>query len=514
MDAVLSGLHSAKATIRLEQIAALRARRIGDHVNLPQLAVCGDQSAGKSSVLEGLTGLPFPRQDDVCTKLATEIILQYSDGEQRITATVLPAPSRSDSSKASLRAYMRQLADFEELPTAIAETGLLMGIRGFGDIAQGPAFAEDIFRIEVSGPTGLHLTVVDLPGLISVANEEQTEDDVGMVQKLVDTYITNPRTIILAVVPAKNDIANQGIIQKSRRVDKAGQRTVGIITKPDLMNAGTEKRIALLAKNQDTTKLKLGYFLVKTPTPTEIAAGVTEVQRQRNEKRYFESCPWKEPALDGDRVGIIALRSYLQNLLDQHKECELPKVREEIRSLLASTELEIAALGEGRPTVGYIRLFLSQLAVRFHSLTTSALDGTYHEADPVFFDESDVDNHPARLPAHLHRLNTAFSVYMRESGEKRKIVSHRSIDGFVAEDGPEAASENSLDGVPEEGQLLVTAAGMEEWVMDIYVTNRGKEHLGDYNHGLLSEMFHIQSSRWYDIARRRGDDTKAMGEHG
>ncbi|KAK5009806.1 hypothetical protein LTR28_013313 [Elasticomyces elasticus] len=168
---------------------------------------------------------------------------------------------------------MRQLAGFKELPTAIAEAGLLMGIRGFGDIAQGPAFAEDVFRIEVSGPTGLHLTVVDLPGLISAANEEQTEDDVRMVQKLVDTYITNPRTIILAVVQANNNIANQGIIQKSRRVYKA------------------EKRIAVLAKNQDTTKLKLGYFLVKNPTPTEIAAGVTEVQRQKNEMRYFESSP-------------------------------------------------------------------------------------------------------------------------------------------------------------------------------------------------------------------------------
>ncbi|KAK5017525.1 hypothetical protein LTR16_000588 [Cryomyces antarcticus] len=128
---------------------------------------------------------------------------------------------------------------------------------------------------------GLHLTVVDLPGLISVANEEQTENDVETVQNLVDTYITNPRTIILAVVQASNDIANQGIIQKSRRVDKAGQRTVGIITKPDLINAGTEKRIALLAKNQDTTKLKLGYFLLRNPTPTEIAAGVTAEQRQK-----------------------------------------------------------------------------------------------------------------------------------------------------------------------------------------------------------------------------------------
>ena len=104
------------------------------------------------------------------------------------------------------------------------------------------------------------MTVVDLPGLISVANDELTEDDVRTVQDLVDSYVANPRTIILAVVQANNDIANQGIIQKTRRFDQAGERTVGIITKPDLINEGTQKRISLLAKNEDTTELKLGFF--------------------------------------------------------------------------------------------------------------------------------------------------------------------------------------------------------------------------------------------------------------
>ena len=300
MDGGLSRLHSSKSTLRLKQVAGLRACGIGDHVNLPQLVVCGDQSVGKNSVLEGLTGLPFPHQDGVCTKFATEIILQHSAGERTIVATILPLLSHSGFSKASLQAYRRQLTGFKELPIAIAEAGSLMGVRGFGDVVEGPAFAEDVLQIEVSGPVSLHLTVVDLPGLISVANEEQTENDVQTVQSLVDSYVANPRTIILAVVQANNDIANQGIIQKSRRVDKAGQRTVGIITKPDLINAGTEKRIALLARNQDTTKLKLGYFLVKNPTPTELANGIPPEQRQKSEIQYFQSSPWKEQALSMD----------------------------------------------------------------------------------------------------------------------------------------------------------------------------------------------------------------------
>ncbi len=63
----LSGLQSVRSTLRLEQIAGLRVRGIGDHVDLPQLVVCGDQSTGKGSILESITSLPFPRQDGVCT---------------------------------------------------------------------------------------------------------------------------------------------------------------------------------------------------------------------------------------------------------------------------------------------------------------------------------------------------------------------------------------------------------------------------------------------------------------
>ncbi len=87
-------------------------------------SVCG-QELGP----EGLTGLPFPRQDGVCTEFATKIILQHSIGEQGITTTILPSSSRPESFKVMLRSYRQQLQDFDELPVAIAEAGSLMGIR-------------------------------------------------------------------------------------------------------------------------------------------------------------------------------------------------------------------------------------------------------------------------------------------------------------------------------------------------------------------------------------------------
>jgi hypothetical protein len=108
---------------------------------------------------------------------------------------------------------------------------------------------------------------------------------------MVTAYIEKPRTIILAVVQAGNDIANQSIIRKSKAFDKDGRRTVGVITKPDLINWGAEARIALLSKGLDTTKLKLGFYLLKNPTPNELKDGITAGQRETNEMRFFTSSP-------------------------------------------------------------------------------------------------------------------------------------------------------------------------------------------------------------------------------
>ena len=467
----LSVLRSDRSTKRLEQIASLRARGIGEHVNLPQLVVCGDQSAGKSSVLEGVTGLPFPRQDGLCTKFATEIILTHDEGEMTTNAEIIPGASRSEVSKHELANYKRTLHDFSELPDVIAETGSLMGIRGFGN-ADGPAFGQDVLRIKVSGLIGLHLTIVDLPGLISVPNEEQNDDDVQTVHSLVDSYLSNPRTIILAVVQAGNDIANQPIIQKSKKFDRSGQRTIGIITKPDLINVGSEGRIAMLAKNQDTTKLKLGFFLVKNPTPSELDAGVTQTEREQKENRYFSESPWREQHLDMDRVGIVKLRGYLQRLLDHHMERELPKVRDEIVGLMTKTETEIASLGEERPTPSHRRMFLSRLAMRFHTLTSAALHGDYHTSDASFFAQGDEDTIFLRLRAFVHNVNAEFAQDMLMYGATLKVVS-----GW---DTPPPPFESSSDSEPQKAvkeeppqdilktsQTRVTENEMKAFVMKV-----------------------------------------------
>ncbi|KAL3466423.1 P-loop containing nucleoside triphosphate hydrolase protein [Aspergillus heterothallicus] len=443
------GLQTSRTSARLNQIDRIRANGL----------VCGDQSAGKSSVLEGITGIPFPRQDGLCTRFATEISLRHQPGEQRATAMIIPHVSRSEEERERLGAFRRQIHDFTEIPNIIEEASALMGLRGHTADLDAPAFSADILRLELIGNTGLHLTIVDLPGLISVS---ENEEDVKLVRDLVDSYLENSRTIILAVVPASSDVDTQGILQRARHFDQAGCRTVGIFTKPDLINAGTESRVARLAKNMDNTKLNMGFFLLKNPTPAQLEKGITLVERRKAELDFFSTGLWKNQGIESSRVGIDNLRVFLQELLDSHIEKELPEVRED----------ELGDLGEERSSPSQIRVYLTKISSDFQNLIKAGLEGAYNGCDASFF-VVDGKDMIVRLRAAVHKENESFASYMRQHSEKRKVVAEMKI-------------KNTAEA--EEDQILLTNKQMMSWI-----------------ERTRAELYHAQSERWGSICRRHVD---------
>lgn len=339
-----------------------------------------------------------------------------------------------------------------------------MGLRGYGSNDEGPAFVEDVLRIKVVGRTGLHLSIVDLPGLISTASEEQTQADVDTVHRMVDSYIEKPRTIILAIVQASNDIANQSIIRKSKQYDTQGIRTVGIITKPDLISKGTEGRIALLAKNLDTTKLELGFYILKNPTPAEMEQSITAKQRSANELHFFQSSPWKEHHLDANRVGIDKLRDSLQVLLDEHVENELPKVREEIRAMVKRTEHDMLSLPKERPTVAHLRMYLCQIAMEYHKVSVAASHGDYENEFQTFFSAQGDPIGKTRLRALVHKANTDFATRLREQGRMLILTNDSSKISVATQPAGVPLDFESEDGV---SPVFVDEGLMKTWVKQV-----------------------------------------------
>lgn len=141
----------------------------------------------------------------------------------------------------------------------IDEAASAMGIDGSSH-----NFSSHVLQVELIGPTQPHLTLVDLPGLFHAGSKSQSDGDAKAVTELVTNYMEKTRSIILAVVSAKNDYNNQIVTKYARKFDQSGSRTLGIITKPDTLDAGSEAEAQFveLAENENVY-FRLGWHVLK-----------------------------------------------------------------------------------------------------------------------------------------------------------------------------------------------------------------------------------------------------------
>lgn len=127
-----------------------------------------------------------------------------------------------------------------------------MGLKGSGAPGGGnDTFSDDVLKVEICGPNQQHLSVIDVPGIFRNTTEGVTTDsDIEIVRNMVTRYMKNPRSVILAVIPANVDIATQEILKMAENCDTKGQRTLGVLTKPDLVDRGAEHRIVDLVQGK------------------------------------------------------------------------------------------------------------------------------------------------------------------------------------------------------------------------------------------------------------------------
>ena len=170
-------------------------------------------------------------------RLARARFSKRSRGFSVATATVaiIPSTQRPDQEKEKLLAFKAPSVRIDTIPSVIDAAKEAMGL-GSGT----KAFSDDVLMVEILGPEQSHLTLVDLPGLIHAEGKQQSVEDVQLVSSLVRSYMANTWSIILAVVSAKNDRANQIVTKLARDVDPTGVRTLGIITKPDTLRVGSD----------------------------------------------------------------------------------------------------------------------------------------------------------------------------------------------------------------------------------------------------------------------------------
>jgi GTPase SAR1 family protein len=479
-DFPLHVLQSADQVQLLNDIDKLRSDGVQYHdISLPQLVVCGDQSSGKSSVLEALSNVKFPIDKGTCTRFAMELALRRSP-DKKTTAKITPGRNASADRQRRLADFKTSDVGLAGVPELIEKARAAMGLSG------DHAICDDVLRLEITGPDLPHLTLVDLPGLIADAKDTK---DIELVETMVKTYMKNPRSIILAIVSAQNDKQNQKVLRLAREFDPSGDRTVGIITKPDTLKnyrgSVAERTYLDMAKNQDpVSKLRLGWHVVRNPDYHEKQKDST-YNRDEKETEIFSQEPWNE--LSKWQLGIGSLRDELTKHLFNQICSELPRVVKDIEREEAKCEQELKDLGEVRATSKDQRKYLIGVSRRFEQLIGTGLEGHW-TSDPIFNTES------MRLRAQIRNLNDAFERMMKVQGhtfEYTPSSHHRSRE--------------SLSLYLNTDPVVKNRAHLLRKVDKILKSGRGQELPGMFDPILVSDIFREQSQNWQILARQHAE---------
>ncbi|KAH6608508.1 interferon-induced gtp-binding mx [Trichoderma cornu-damae] len=385
-----------------------------DNVKLPQIVVVGDQSAGKSSVLEALSGTPFPRDAGACTRFATEIRLRRAR-ETNLKVSIIPDRDRPYNEQARLLQFGGDVGIDTPFDAMMREATELIAPRN----TPGRFAARDILVVEKTGPDMPMLSLVDLPGLVRVANRDQSEADIQTIETLSDRYMKSSRTIILAVIGGNNDYVQAPILKKARHFDPSGARTIGVLTKPDMTEGiGLEDKFIELVANKDReNNFKLGWYILLNPGPGE--HWPSPEMRCRREADFFTKGKWA--ALPPHMWGVEALRQKLSSQLQRHVGRHVKSLRRQIQEALEQCEAQLKALGSGEDTVEEMRFEMGELFSASSNLVTPAVNGNYKNpvGESFFARRSSPKGTPAqKLRARVREESERFSRLFRQHGSK------------------------------------------------------------------------------------------------
>ncbi|XP_034751553.1 dynamin-1a isoform X11 [Etheostoma cragini] len=412
---------------------------IGQNANLdlPQIAVVGGQSAGKSSVLENFVGRDFlPRGSGIVTR--RPLVLQ-----------LINSPTEHAE---FLHCKGKRFTDFDEVRQEIeAETDRITGAnKGISPVP---------INLRVYSPNVLNLTLVDLPGMTKVPVGDQPADIESQIREMLMQFVTKDNCLMLAVSPANSDLANSDALKIAKEVDPQGMRTIGVITKLDLMDEGTDAKDILENK---LLPLRRGYIGVVNRSQKDIDGRKDINAAMAAERKFFLSHPaYRHLA---ERMGTPYLQKVLNQQLTNHIRDTLPGLRAKLQSQLLSIEKEVEEYKNFRPddpsrkTKALLQM-VQQFSVDFEKciegsgdqIDTAELSGgarinrIFHERFPfelvkMEFNEKELRKEISYAIKNIHGIRTglftpdlAFEAIVKKQIQKLKEPTLKCIDMVVSE---------------------------------------------------------------------------------
>jgi hypothetical protein len=365
----------------------------------------------------------------------------------------------------------------EELPRLMEVADKKMGLPRHG--SGNSIFTEDCLRIEVQGPDQPRLTLIDVPGLVQTGEQGIRATITGMTEK----YINNPRSIILAVLGAHDEIVNQSIFRMARDADPRGVRTFGIITKPDKpdQGSGSQRTWIKIAKNKaEGYVFKNGWHVLLSRSEDEVKRNTTSEQRDLKEQQFFEreENPWSE--VPSKNWGAENLKGHLVRLLVDLLRRESSSLKRDIEDRLQPFHDKLDQLRASLRSKEEADHLFRKKCRDMRNLTLLAVEGKLN--DGYFELPDEVDNLP----------NDARYLRARIEGEEDKFHPKIKVEGrtflytWNPEDSPSAEQMNEF----------------LERVAKVLKHTRGHEAEDIYDPQRLDLLFHKLSRDWQKIGER------------
>ncbi|XP_037710881.1 dynamin-1-like protein isoform X1 [Drosophila subpulchrella] len=330
-----------------------------DSIQLPQIVVLGSQSSGKSSVIESVVGRSFlPRGTGIVTRRPLILQLIYSPLDDRENRSAENGTSNAEEWGRFLHTK-KCFTDFDEIRKEIEnETERAAG--------SNKGICPEPINLKIFSTHVVNLTLVDLPGITKVPVGDQPEDIEAQIKDLVLKYIENPNSIILAVTAANTDMATSEALKLAKDVDPDGRRTLAVVTKLDLMDAGTDAIDILCGR---VIPVKLGIIGVMNRSQKDIMDQKHIDEQMKDEAAFLQR---KYPTL-ATRNGTPYLAKTLNRLLMHHIRDCLPDLKTRVNIMATQFQSLLNSYGED---VSDKSQTLLQIITKFASAYCSTIEGT------------------------------------------------------------------------------------------------------------------------------------------
>jgi len=314
-----------------ELLNKLSSIKFDKQIDFPEIIVVGTQSSAKSSLLNSIMGINIlPTNSKMCSKNPCRIELLYNPNSYLIQIGqyedgIFKKDKFYDLKKIESENILQLQKDILSFSKKVTTSNNNV--------------STEEMVIKIQSPNVANLTLIDLPGIINVALDGQDTNIKQIIRNMINKYASNPNTIILSVMPSRVDLEVDQALEIVKELDPNNERSIGILTKPDLMSDQTDISNYLIGNISNNLKLKYGYYTIKNKISED---DISETEYFNNHKIYSK-------LEDKSRLGVVNLSLTLSNILLNKIREYIPDISCEVNNRLIETEHSLVKFKKSIP---------------------------------------------------------------------------------------------------------------------------------------------------------------------